>query len=220
MTLTTSSRTTTGQRRNVAAALFLLVGGAAFFAGGGLHPRGSDSGDKTEQLHSMLVDDLWYPAHAVLLLGMACFAAGFLAIRQRGGLGDRMGRLVSVVAWIAVAATLGAVVHLFAATQAEDIEDGGTTFLVQVFTGVETLLNPVWGLAIAALALAGGITRTVGNRIVLALGLVGGVAYAMATATIAFTDLFDPLFAVGALVGVWGVAVGVIGLVRGYDRPS
>ena len=59
--------------------LFLVAGGAAFFASGPLHPTGSDEGDKTEQLHSMLVDSAWYPAHLVALLGFACVAAGLLA---------------------------------------------------------------------------------------------------------------------------------------------
>ncbi|GAA0372152.1 hypothetical protein GCM10009530_22910 [Microbispora corallina] len=63
-------------------------------------------------------------------------------------------------------------------------------------------------------AVAGGITRTVGNRITLALGLVGGLAFALASVTIAFTDRFDPLFPVGSLIGVWAAAAGVMALTR------
>jgi hypothetical protein len=200
--------------RDRAGHLFLVVGGAAFFIGGPLHPQGSDEGDKTEQLHSMLVDSAWYPAHLVALLGFACVAAGLLALGRDPTLRDRLGRLLPISAWVAVAATVGAVVHLFAATQAADVEQGDTTSLVAAFMGVETVLNPAWGLTIAALAVVGGLTRALGNRLVLPLGLLGGLAFAVATATIAFVDTFDPLFPVAGLAGVWLVATGIVGLVR------
>lgn len=194
--------------------MLLIAGGAAFFVSGPLHPTGSDEGDKTEQLHSMLVDSAWYPAHLVALVGFACVAAGLLALGRDPVIRGRLGRLLPISAAVAVVAVLGAVIHLFAATQAGEIEHGGMTPLVAAFMGVETIVNPVWGLMIAVLAVVGGLTRALGNRIVLPLGLIGGLAFALATATIAFVDTFDPLFPVAGLAGVWLVATGVIGLVR------
>lgn len=194
--------------------LLLLVGGAAFFAAGPLHPQGTDEGDKTQQLHSMLVDPAWYPAHLVGLLGFACVAAGVVALARNPVLRASLGRLLTGSVVVALVGVLGSVIHLFAATQAAEIEDGGTTPLVAAFVGVETVVNPAWGLMIAALALVGGRTRTLGNRIVLALGVLGGLAFALATATIAYVDTFDPLFPVAGLAGIWLVAVGVIGLTR------
>ena len=197
--------------------LFLIAGGVAFFASGPLHPTGSDTGDKTEQLHSMLVESTWYPSHLIALLGFACVAAGLLALRREAVIRDRLGRLLTASAAVAAVATVGALIHLFAATQAAEIEDGGTTPLVVALMGVETIVNPAWGLMIAALAVAGGLTRALGNRIVLAPGLLGGLAFALATATIAYVDTFDPLFPVAGLAGVWLVATGLVGLTR---RPS
>lgn len=194
--------------------LLLIAGGVAFFASGPLHPTGRDEGDKTEQLHSMLVDSAWYPAHLVGLLGFACVAAGLLALRRDPVVRDHLGKLLTISATVAVVAVVGALIHLFAATQAAEIEDGGTAPLVVAFMGVETIVNPAWGLMIAALAVAGGLTRALGNRIVLPLGLVGGLAFALATATIAYVDTFDPLFPVAGLAGVWLVATGVVGLTR------
>ncbi len=213
---TFDSRTahTTTPRLDHTGYLFLIVGGIAFFASGPLHPKGSDEGDKTEQLHSMLVDSSWYPAHLVGLLGFACVAAGLIAFWRVPVLRNGLGRLLPAAVAIASLGVIGSVVHLFAATQAAEIEEGGTTPLVTAFTGVETIVNPAWGLMIAALAVGGGLTRTLGNRIVGALGLVGGLAFAVATATIAYVDTFDPLFPVAGLAGLWLVAVGVIGLIR------
>jgi len=194
--------------------VLLIAGGAAFFVSGPLHPTGSDTGDKTEQLHSMLVDPAWYPAHLVALVGFACVAAGLLALGRGAVTRDRLGRLLRICAAVAVAAALGAVIHLFAATQAGEIEHGGTTVLIAAFMGVETVVNPAWGLMIAALAVVGGLTRALGNRIVLPLGLLGGLAYAVATATIAFVDTFDLLFPVAGLAGIWLLTSGLVGLAR------
>lgn len=221
MTTLGRSRTTvpTTPRPGRAGFVLLAAGGAAFFAGGPMHPRGIDEGDKTEQLRSMLVDPAWYAAHVVALLGFACVAAGLLGLGRDPVLRDRLGRLLPVCTAVAVVAVLGAVVHLFAATQSDELEHGGTTALVAAFMGVETVLNPAWGLMIVALAVAGGRTHALGNRIVLPLGVLGGLAFALATATIAFVDTFDPLFPVAGLAGVWLMSTGVIGLARRETDP-
>jgi len=220
MATLTPSRTDAGttSRRDRAGLLFLIAGGVAFFAGGPMHPTGSDEGDKTQQLHSMLVDSAWYPAHLVALLGFGCVAAGLLALRRNPAIRDRLGRSLPISAAVSIVTTLGAVIHLFAATQADQIEHGDTTPLVAAFMGVETILNPAWGLTIAALAVAGGRTHALGNRILLPLGLLGGLAFALATATIAFVDTFDPLFPIAGLAGLWLVAAGVVGLARRPPR--
>jgi hypothetical protein len=214
MTITASSTTASRIRLDLAPALLLIVGGAAFFASGPLHPKGSDEGDKTEQLRSMLVDSLWFPAHAVGLLGFACIAAGLLAVRRQRGLPDRARRPLAIASVTSVVATAGALVHLLAGTQGDALEDGGITPLVGAFMGVETLVNPVWALTVVWLAAVGGVTGALGNRLLAAVGAIGGVAFALATATIAFVDTLDPLFPVAGLLGIWAIAVGVTGIIR------
>jgi hypothetical protein len=188
----------------------LVLGGVTFFAGGAVHPGDSGEGSKVSQLHEMMVDPMWYPAHALLLAAMACFAAAVLGFRRRGGLGSGMATVTGVVSVIAVVATIGMTLHLFAALGADGIADGEKTALYHVQTWNETIVDPLWGLGIAALAVAGGLTRSLGNPITLALGLVGGLAFAMASATIAFTDRFDTLFPLASLIGIWAVVVGLM----------
>jgi hypothetical protein len=188
----------------------LVLGGVAFFAGGAIHPNDSGKGSKVSQLHDMMVDSMWYPSHALLLAAMACFATAILAFRRRGGLGSGMATVTSVVSVIAVVATIGMTLHLFAALGAGGIAGGAKTFLYHVQTWNETIVDSLWGLGIATLAVAGGLTRTLGNPITLALGLVGGLAYALASATIAFTDRFDALFPLASLIGIWAVVACVM----------
>lgn len=214
-TSTTTSPTIRSARTDRAGAAFLLVAGVAYFVGGGLHPKGGASDEtKLEQLRVMFLDDRWYPSHALLLLSMACFAVGLIAIRRRGGLPHSVTRVLGAAAVIACIATAAMLLHLFAATQEAAIRDGDPTMLIRIHTWSETLVAPLFGLGIAALAVVGGLSRTLGNRVVLVFGLVGGLCYALAAATIAYTDRFDFLFAISSTIGVWAAAVGLLGLLR------
>ncbi|MFD9005010.1 hypothetical protein ACFV0T_29330 [Streptomyces sp. NPDC059582] len=199
----------TGRPERVAGPL-LALGGVCFFAGGAIHPGDSGGGSKVSQLHEMLVDSMWYPSHTLLLAAMTCFATAILAFRRRDGLGSHMATVTGVFSVIAAVSTIGMTLHLFAALGADGIAGGEKTFIYHVQTWNETITDPLWGLGIAALAVAGGLTRTVGNPTTLALGLVGGLAYSLASATIAFTDRFDALFPLASLIGIWAVVVGLM----------
>ncbi len=192
----------------------LIVGGVAFFAGGATHPGDSGTGTKVDQLHDMLIHAMWYPSHGLLLIAMVAFAVAILRIRLRGGLDGAMAKVTRVVSVIAVVAAVGMTLHLFSALGADAIADGNKTFAYQLQAFNETIVDSSWGLGITALAVAGGLTRTLGNPVTLALGLVGGLAFALASATIAYTDRFDGLFPIASLIGIWGVVVGLMVLLR------
>jgi len=145
---------------------------------------------------------------------MACFATGIVALRRRGDLSPALAKLVNVVSVVACVAAVAMLVHLLAALGAESLATGEHSLFSRVQTVNETIVDASWGLAIAVLAVAGGWTRTLGNRGTISLGVVGGLAFSLASATIAFTDQFDALFALGSLVGIWAVAVGAMGLRR------
>lgn len=202
----------------------LLAGGVTFFVGGSMHPKEDPPGVTVkEHLHAMYVDPLWYPAHALLLLGTALIAAA-LVVLVRGRILAAVPRAHTVGTVAAVAAVLGTLetlLHLVAALDADRIAIHDATPLTDILGVVETVAGPVFGFSIAALAVVGALTRTLGNRVTAVLGLVGGVAYGTATATILFTDKTDFLFPVSAGIGLWTVAAG-IGLLAGSrsTRPS
>ena len=215
MSTSTAHRTTTPvQSSNRLAGACFVLGGVAFFTGGAMHPTDSGTGSKVAQLHEMLVDDKWYPSHALLLVAMVSFAVAVLSIRRRGDLTGAMAAVTRVASVIAVFAAVGMAVHLFSALGADGIADGQQTLVSRVAALNEMLVAAPWALSIAALAVVGGLTRSLGNPVTLALGLVGGLAHALAAATIAYTDRFDGLFPVGSLIGVWALIVGLMTLVR------
>ena len=189
----------------------LALGGVALFAGGVAHPQPRIQGTKVETLHDMFVQPTWYPSHALLLASFALFATAVLLLRKRGDLDPRMRRAVTVASVLLVVGTLSMAVHLFDALGAESIADGQPALVYEVATWNETIFSTLWGLGIITLSAVGGLTRTLGNRITMPLGVVGGVAWCLAAATVAFIDLFDPLFPIaGTLIPVWAVAAGVM----------
>jgi hypothetical protein len=216
MATSTASRTAStpvGISDRLAGASFVL-GGVTFFVGGAMHPGDSGTGSKISQLHEMLVDETWYPSHALLLVAAVSFAVAVLRIQRRGDLTGAMAAVTRVASVIAVFAAVGMAVHLFSALGADGIADGQQTLVSRVAALNEMLVAAPWALSIAALAVVGGLTRRLGNPVTLALGLVGGLAHALAAATIAYTDRFDGLFPVGSLIGVWALIVGLMTLVR------
>lgn len=187
----------------------LALGGVAFFAGGVTHPSDDGSGTKVEQLYQALVQPSWYPSHALLLGSFGLFAAAVLLLRRRTDLVPEMARALNVVGVVTTFATLGMAVHLLSALGAGSIADGQPALVSHVATWNETILGAFWGLGIVALAVAGGLTRSLGNRVTMPLGVVGGLAWSLATATIAFSDRFDALFPMaGSLISLWAVAAG------------
>ena len=57
-----------------------------------------------------------------------------------------------------------------------------------------------------------------GNPAVAALGVIGGLGYALAGATAPFTATFTPLFDLVGLVGLWAAIVGGMQIVRGRNE--
>ncbi|MBW3557058.1 MAG: hypothetical protein KY454_09020 [Actinobacteria bacterium] len=193
----------------------LALAGIAFFAGGVSHPQPTIEGTKVETLYDMFVQPSWYPSHALLLASFALFATAVLLLRKRGDLDPRMAAIVNVVSVLFVVGTLSMAVHLFDALGADSIADGQAGLVSRVATWNETIFSTLWGVGIITLAAVGGLTRTLGNRIIMPLGVVGGLAWCLAAATVAFIDRFDPLFPVaGTLIPVWAVATGAMWALR------
>jgi hypothetical protein len=199
---------------------YLGVGGVLFFAGVALHPHEHvEGGTLEEQFHAMFSDSRWYPAHVLLLAGMALMAAALVGLARRvpTGLPRRTTRFA---AFAAVVGTVAMVLHLFAKLDDANIVARETTPLLFTHAGVETITVPLVGIAFALLALVGGRSRVLGNPAVAALGVVGGVGYAMAGVTAPFIATFTPLFDMVGLVGMWAAAVGGMQIVRGRNESA
>jgi hypothetical protein len=198
----------------------LLIGGAFFLAGGPMHPKEDPPGVSVkEHMRIMFEDPAWYPSHAVLLVGMALIAASLVALaRGRSLSGVPRAHAVAVIA--AVAASLaapGMLLHLVSALEADAIATQHSTPITDVEVIVETITVPAFGFSIAALAVIGAMTRTLGNLVTAVPGVIGGVGYGLASATFLFTDRLDFLFPAATGIALWTIAAGIGLLLRRRD---
>lgn len=153
-----------------------------------------------------------HPAGTFLLLAMGAFAAGLVGLGARPEVPRRLRGLLSLTFAVTVLAAVGTAIHVLEGLATDATDDGGLGAFTRVEVVNQTVVYPVWALFLGALAVVGGITRQIGNPVLGALGLVGAVTFALASATAAWTDRFGDLFLVGALLGIWALLVGLGGL--------
>lgn len=209
---TTSTPVRAARVKATIAGWLLLAGGAAFLIGGGIHPKAdAPGGGAKERLRVMFEDGAWYPSQALMLAGTALIAAGLVALVRHGRpQGAPWARRTAVVAAVgSVLASVALLLHLLAAGEADRLGVGGDAPVTDTLVVVDTIAMPVFGLGVAALALAGALTRAVGNVVVAIPGVVGGVGYALAAGSILISDQLDGLFPTAIGIALWAGAVGV-----------
>lgn len=184
----------------------LAIAGVAFIVAGPMHPSDSGAGSKTDQLHEILLDSAWYPAHSVMLVAVTLATVGLWAIHREAP--ARMHTLTKVVGIVSSVMVVGATIHLLQPLNAVGIADGNANAMSILMYFVEPL-DGIWALSIAVLAVVGGMTRSVGNIVTASLCAVGAMGFSIAALTIPYTDRFDPLFPMGGLLGLWMIVIGV-----------
>ena len=196
----------------------LVLGGLLYFVGGSMHPsQDPERVSLKEHLRVMYEDSAWYPSHSLFLVGMILLAAALVVFARDGSLREHGGRAHTAVVVAAAATTFaaaGSLLHLVAGSEADRIASGANTPLTDVLLVVETIYAPAFGLAIAALAVVGAMTRTIGNWVAAVFGVIGGLAYALAGGTFLLTDALDPLFPISSGMAVWALIAGVVAVLR------
>jgi hypothetical protein len=210
------------RRTNPLTAWSLTAGGLLFLVGGAMHPN-EDRPELSmaQQLRVMYEDPAWYPAHTAMFIGMVLITVALFAlVRDSGIAGVPRARTTTMVAAVTSAvATVGALLHLAAATDSDRIGQGDSMPpLSQVYLVLETISVPLFGFGVAALAIVGALTGTLGNRLTAVFGVVGGIGYALAGGTAMFTPVFDFLFPTALGIGLWTTAAGIAPLLR--RRPA
>ena len=196
------------QRRDLVSGGALIVGAAFFLPSGLLHPE-PGPGTAMEQLHEMVTDSTWIPSAALTIAAFACFARAFA--RLSGS--DRLGRVFRWGSISSIAVAIGAFVYLFGRVDADALaRDEGNWFSSVMFV-THLLVNPAWGLAVAAIAVVGGVTRG-GNRLVgplsMVVGVVGGLSWTVSMLTAPYLDIDDVTFPIaGSLLTLWTLALGI-----------
>jgi hypothetical protein len=209
---TTSATPAPPQRRDLVSGSAFIAGAACFLPSGLLHPE-PGPGTGLEQIHMMVTDSTWIPSAALALAAFACFAVAFARI---SGTPDRLGRALRWGALTSAAVAVGQLVYLFGGVGAEPLARDESNWFSSVMFVTHLFVNPLWGLAVAAIAVIGGLSRRLLGRVGLVAGLVGGLAWTVSMATAPYLDVDDVLFPVaGMLLTGWTLALGIVLLRRG-----
>jgi hypothetical protein len=170
----------------------------------------------------MYEDPGWYPAHSMLLIGMVLIAASLVALARGGSLRDirHLHLAVVVAAVTSVAGSAGMLLHLVAAVDVDRIAAHESTPITDVLFVVETVTTPAFAFSIAALAVIGAVTRTLGNRPAAVLAVLGGLGYGLAGGTFLFTDKLDALFPAASGIALWALVAGIGLLLHRRDTSA
>ena len=200
------------QGRDLVSGIALIAGAAFFLPSGLLHPE-PGPGTGLQQIHDMVTDPRWIPSAALALAAFGCFTLAFARLSTTTG---HLARVLRLGALTSAAVAVGQVVYLFGRVGAEPLaRDEGNWFSAVMFV-THLLVNPLWGLAVAAIALVGGLSRRLGGRVSLVAGAVGGLSWTVSMLTAPYLDIDDILFPVaGMLLTGWTLALGIVLLRRG-----
>lgn len=203
---TTNASPAPPQRRDLLGGSALIAGAAFFLPAGLLHPE-PGPGTGLQQIHDMVTDSTWIASAALTLVAFACFAVAFARL---AGSADHLGRALRWGAVTSVAVAVGQVAYLFGRVGAEPLARDENNWFSGVMFVTHLFVNPLWGLAVAAIALIGGLGRQLLGRVGLVAGVVGGLSWTVSMVTAPYLDIDDTLFPVaGTLLTLWTLALGV-----------
>jgi hypothetical protein len=194
----------------------LLVAAAVCMAAAGpLHPDADASGTTREELATMTAGDTWVISHAGVALGTVLLAVGLWSAHRHGSWPTATRRTLRIAAIAVSAYVVETVAHLAAVLDKDALAAGDPAPIAFGHLGLALVLYPVSGLAIVALAVSLFRTVTLGNKVLAVVGIVGGLAHAVAVPlTLLAPDAeITPVFAVaGMMLAAWALVTGIAGI--------
>ena len=192
----------------------LVASGVLGAVGGPMHPSSESTDPMREELATMTSDPGWVPGHSLLAVGTVLMALGLWgAWRTRAW--PAAGRVVLVAAVAVSVYVLETVAHLLAVVDSDELAAGEAAPVAFTHLTMATVLYPVTGIAVVALAVTLARRQWHGASVALAVpGVVGGVAHASAVPlTLLLPDAeITPVFAVaGMMLALWSIAAGLVG---------
>lgn len=193
--------------------LGLTCAGVLILVGGQFHPRADISLDFDAAVAGMLADPLWRASHIITLAGIVLLGLALFAFLRSGSLAPhRSVHLMVLVALVAALLhTLEMVPHIFQNVETREVLGGGSTPINDFHLVIQAVTNPVFGLGMAALAVVGARTHSLGHWIVSPLGALGGLAFAAAGPAVLITKQpeFSLLFLGAIGIALWLVIAGI-----------
>lgn len=192
----------------------LSLSGLLIGVGGMLHPHADTSKDYQHAVSGMLHNETWPMTHGLSLAGLILLVISLTVLIRTVGetWPSKVRRWATALAVAAILGVLEMTPHLFAYTEAADLDAGRSTPLLLVHTWIQFVSAPALGICAAGLAVVSSRDRSFGNGPVLAaLAVVGGVAFGAAGILMALTHQpgVSILFVGAAGIALWLLCSGI-----------
>lgn len=191
---------------------FLIVAGILMIAGAMTHPR-------DPSMQQMLLNPIWVPSHALMLVGYVSLLASLFLLR-RGGVA--LGRWMSIVIAGTALQTLEAFFHLIAVIDADRMAAGHATPVFTTHMLLGAVGYPVFALAGIALVVAGVRARALGSWWIAPLGILGAILPGLAGILVIWMGVsgVGVLFAGIAIFGLWAILAAMMPVRAPAGRES
>jgi len=203
--------------------VLLTATGPLFLAGVVLHPHAPDAHSMAQVAYTQTGEVEWWPAHLLLLASYVAFAAFLFGISRLDGLAASARQVLDVARPVAAFCVLAMLVHLMLPLGRESVASSHQGWALWTKDAAETA-DGLWAVCVAAVAWALGRAGLAGNRITAALGVVGGLGFALFSFLVPLTgvvvsmdftrSLVTVVPAFGLLIVAWAVFAGGAELVR------
>lgn len=192
---------------------WVLVGaGLSGFVGALSHPQ-MDPGLVGPETASWIGDPLWGPSHALILLAAVALPFGLVGLARSGPLSTLGRRVAWAAAGVSVLFVVESVPHLLATTEAAAVAAGEATPFLDAHLVGAVIVYPLFGLAVATLALVSA--RRLTHPVVAGLGALGALAFGFAPIAVGPLGLdLGVLFSGSLLWTGWFLTAGSLALLR------
>jgi hypothetical protein len=216
------SSASVGDAHEQVAGRLTAVAGILFIAGGALHPAVTRHVSFARHTANMLARGTWLPSHSLLLVSLIVLGGGLARLRRSCGDDARLEAVVLVAMAAIGLGALELVFHLAAKVERADLLAGRHVPIVATHEALAVVAYPIYGIALAAVAVE--LARTKGGifRSVALLGIAGGILHGIAAPLVVLSRDQDLsfLFKGAVLLGIWMVIAGAALARRRREDPG
>jgi hypothetical protein len=180
----------------IVSALFLIAGGPQ-------HPSG--------EMHEMLANPKWVPAHSLMLAGFAALLIGLLLYRQAMSLPATTQKWVRFAIIGTVLQTIEMAMHTAAVVDHDHLVAGQSTPVLTTHLWLAVFFYPIFALSIIGFIIAGMRDKVIGSPWIGWLGIVGALAHGAAPPLVVALKIQGAaiLFRFLILLALWLILTGL-----------
>jgi hypothetical protein len=180
-----------------------IVSALLLMAGGPQHPGG--------EMHEMLGNPKWVPAHSLLLAGIVVLLVGLLMFKRTTSLPGATQRWLRFAIIGTVLQTIEMAMHTAAVVDHDHLVAGQSTPVLTTHLWLAVLFYPIFGVTMIGFIIAGMRDHVIGSPWIGWLGIAGALANGLAPPLVVLFKIEGAriLFPLLLLLAIWLILAGL-----------